>query len=177
MQSIPVRLLAASLCLFACCAAAAQTATQLPTPVRKVMAKHGVPAGGISAFVREIGKREPLLAVNADQPRQPASVIKTMTTFVALDVLGPAYTWKTEAYVTGKIIDGRLDGDLIIKGYGDPYLVTENLWKFMSSLRSRGLRDIGGNLIIDNSHFEQEARDPNAFDQQPGRSYNVLPQA
>lgn len=58
----------------------------------------------------------------------PASVIKLVTTFAGLELLGPVFTWKTEVYANGVLKEGRLQGDLIIKGYGDPRLDLESFW-------------------------------------------------
>jgi D-alanyl-D-alanine carboxypeptidase/D-alanyl-D-alanine-endopeptidase (penicillin-binding protein 4) len=100
-----------------------------------------------------------------------------LTTFAALETLGPTYQWRTEVYADGKIEGGTLTGDLLLKGFGDPYLVTERLWLLQRELRSRGLKVIDGNLVIDNSWFAREELDPGAFDGQPYRAYNALPDA
>ena len=100
-----------------------------------------------------------------------------LTTFLALENLGPAYTWKTESYLGGKLNDGSLDGDLFLKGYGDPYLVIERYWLFLRKMRQHGLQRITGDLVIDNSFFESVTTDTNAFDGQGYRVYNVVPDA
>jgi D-alanyl-D-alanine carboxypeptidase/D-alanyl-D-alanine-endopeptidase (penicillin-binding protein 4) len=100
-----------------------------------------------------------------------------VTTWLALEELGPTYTWPTEAYLQGTLDRGTLQGDLILKGYGDPYFLTEQLWQFQQQLRLRGLRTIDGDLIIDNSYFADEHGDPADFDGQASRVYNVLPDA
>jgi D-alanyl-D-alanine carboxypeptidase/D-alanyl-D-alanine-endopeptidase (penicillin-binding protein 4) len=109
--------------------------------------------------------------------RNPASAIKLVTTFVALDVLGPGYVWGTDAYVDAPIEKGRLTGDLYLKGGGDPFLVTERFWSFLRGLRDAGLRDIDGELVLDESFFDVGPVDPAAFDAKPHRSYNVAPNA
>ncbi len=154
-------------------------ATGLPPAVNRILAGHQLSPDSYSAWVQAVDAARPLLAVNADQPRNPASTIKLLTTFLALEELGPVYTWRTEAYLLGDLrTDGVLDGDLLIKGYGDPYLVTERLWLFLRQLRQRGLRDIRGDLVIDNSYFSVPAEGPRGrFDGQPYRVYNVPPDA
>ncbi len=109
--------------------------------------------------------------------RSPASIIKLVTTFAALDLLGPAHSWRTEAYLGGFLEGDRLEGDLILKGGGDPYLTTERFWTLLRGLRANGLRHIEGDLVIDNSYFETGPEDPGAFDGQPWRTYNVTPDA
>ena len=160
-----------------CSVAAADTTGALPGSVARILAGYKVPSAEFSAYVHEIGQPEPLLAFNEAVPRNPASTIKIVTTFVGLESLGPAYTWKTEAFLDGDITDGTLDGDLLIKGYGDPYFVIERFWLFLRELRNRGLSSVDGNLLIDDSYFELTADRPGSFDGQPLRVYNVIPSA
>jgi D-alanyl-D-alanine carboxypeptidase/D-alanyl-D-alanine-endopeptidase (penicillin-binding protein 4) len=150
---------------------------ELPLSVTQVLKHHGFPERGVSLYVHEIGQDEPVLSVAASRPRQPASVIKLLTTLAALEELSPAWRWKTEAYVTQPVHDGRLAGDLYIKGYGDPYLVIEHFWRFLRALRAEGLETIEGDLVLDQSQFAREAGEAGDFDNQPLRAYNVLPHA
>jgi D-alanyl-D-alanine carboxypeptidase/D-alanyl-D-alanine-endopeptidase (penicillin-binding protein 4) len=151
--------------------------TMLPDSVARILAAHKIPVDSLSIFVQEIGKDTPLLAVNSDVPRNPASTIKLLTTYMALEDLGPDYRWKTEAYLGGKLNDGLLDGDLYLKGYGDPYMVVERFWLFLRQMRQRGLLNIAGDLAIDNTYFDVPDTDPGAFDGQAFRTYNVAPDA
>ena len=82
-----------------------------------------------------------LLAWNESQPLNPASIMKLVTTDVALEMLGPTFTWKTRAYAAGTLQGDVLQGDLVIKGGGDPKLVFEHLWLFLRRIRDRGIRD------------------------------------
>ena len=126
------------LALFPAVSGAAPATSSLPEPVVTALKRHGFPTRGLSLYVHEIGQEQPLLSVAANQPRLPASTIKLLTTLVALEELTPAWRWKTEAYVTQPVRDGRLAGDLYIKGYGDPYLVIEHFWRFLRALRNSG---------------------------------------
>ena len=150
---------------------------RLPEPVAAALKRNGFPTRGLSLYVHEIGQAEPVLSVAANMPRQPASTMKLLTTLVALEELSPAWRWKTEAYATQPVRDGRLAGDLYIKGYGDPYLVIEHFWRFLRALRATGLQTIEGDLVLDQSHFARETGDAADFDNQPLRAYNVLPLA
>ena len=141
------------------------------------MNRVGIPARNISVYVRDAGTNEVVLEVNDDQPRSPASVIKVLTTFAALDALGPGYTWKTRVYVGGPLANGVLNGDLIVVGGGDPYMTDERWWRFVQSLRGRGLAKITGDFVIDPSYFAAQEGSRSDFDAQPFRSYNVLPDA
>src|SRR5574340_565071 len=169
-----MRLLAALLALF--CFSGAQAAA-LPATVSQALKKAHIPQSAIAIEVREVGKHAPLISLNTQRAMNPASTMKLLTTFAALDLLGPAYTWKTEAYIDGELKDGVLNGDLILKGYGDPKFTIEQFWLWLRELRARGLREIRGDLVIDRSYFDLPAYDPAAFDNDPVRAYNVGPDA
>jgi D-alanyl-D-alanine carboxypeptidase/D-alanyl-D-alanine-endopeptidase (penicillin-binding protein 4) len=124
--------------------------------------------------VREAGQPQPLFTHDADRPMNPASVMKLVTTYAALDLLGPDYRWKTEAYLAGKLDrNGTLNGNLVLKGYGDPKITIEQWQAFMGDLRTRGLARVTGDLVLDRSWFKVPDHDPAAFDQEPLRPYNV----
>lgn len=137
----------------------------------------GIPARNVSIYVRDASSNEVILSVNEDQPRSPASVIKVLTTYAALDSLGPSYTWKTRAYVNGRLANGVLNGDLIVVGGGDPYMTAERWWRFVQDLREQGLAKITGDFVIDHSYFAASEGSRGDFDAQPFRTYNVLPDA
>lgn len=151
--------------------------TELPTEIARVITALKVPASNVSILVQAVGADAPVLSHQADVPRNPASVMKTVTTWAALETLGPAYTWRTEVYFDGPFDGSRLNGDLVLKGYGDPFLVEEHYWKLLRSLRTTGLSDITGDFVIDDTHFDIVEPDPGAFDNEPYRTYNVVPNA
>lgn len=158
--------------------AAVNSADRLPAGVQNSLAVRDVPATSLSIQVTDLETGKSVLAWNADTPRNPASTMKLVTTLAALDLLGPSYRWYTDIYALGPIDDsGRLDGDLLIKGHGDPFLVTERVWQMLRSINQAGVREIGGRLLLDDSHFHVPAQDPGEFDRQPLRAYNVAPNA
>ena len=152
-------------------------AADLPPAVREALRHANIPLSSVGIVVREINSSTPLIQINAKQAMNPASTMKLLTTYAALELLGPAYTWRTEAYVDGKLENGVLNGNLIIKGYGNPKINSEQLWLWLHELRNRGLRDIQGDLVLDHSAFAVQESDPAAFDNDPERAYNVGPDA
>jgi D-alanyl-D-alanine carboxypeptidase/D-alanyl-D-alanine-endopeptidase (penicillin-binding protein 4) len=150
---------------------------ELPPTVRSVLELRELPPDTLSIYVEDLGTGEPLLRWLDQAPRNPASTIKLLTTLVALDLLGPAYTWNTNIYALGDIDGDTLEGDLLIQGNGDPFLVTERVWQMLRRVRQTGIRVITGDLLIDDSYFDVAAEDPAAFDRQPLRAYNVTPNA
>ena len=153
------------------------SASGLPEVVRQALTKARIPETAVGIYVREVDASQPLLAINADAAMNPASVMKLVTTYAGLELLGPAYTWRTEVYASGTLEQGKLTGDLIIKGYGDPNLNLENFWLLMRQIRQTGLKAIAGDLVLDYSHYSLPPEDPGAFDGQPYKTYNVLPEA
>jgi len=140
-------------------------AAELPAPVLKELRTAGIPPSSVAAVVREVGAASPSVSVRADAVMNPASVMKLVTTFAALELLGPAYRWKTEVYQ---------DGDnLILRGYGDPKLTYESFWLLLRALRSRGLREIRGDVLLDRSYFGPVA--DGRIDDEIYRPYNVAP--
>lgn len=149
----------------------------LPAGVRNVLNVRNLPDNSLSIYVEGLESGELILAWNEAQPRNPASVAKLLTTLVALDTLGPSYRWKTEVYLQGDVVSGKLDGDMLLKGYGDPFLVTERVWQMLRQIRQSGIQHIGGDLVLDDSYFSLDASDPAEFDGEPLRPYNVQPNA
>lgn len=110
-------------------------------------------------------------------PRTPASTMKLIPTFVALDTLGADFYWFTHVYHTGTKIDNTLYGDLIIKASGDPKLTHEDLNQLLFQVQQTGITHINGNIVIDANIFANVDKDPAAFDGKPLRPYNTSPNA
>ena len=92
---------------------------------------------------------------NADVSMNPASTMKLVTTYAALEMLGPTHQWKTEFYTDGTLNNGILQGNLYLKGGGDPKLNMEKLWLLMRDLRANGVQQITGDLVLDRNFFNQ----------------------
>jgi len=149
----------------------------LPPAVAQALAQAGIPDSHVGVLVAEIGNPTPMLAHGEKRSLNPASVMKLATTLAALDMLGPAHTFKTRVWVEGEIRDGILNGNLILQGGGDPALPQERFWLVLREIRARGLREIRGEVLLDNSFYELELADPAAFDLAPLRPYNAVPAA
>ncbi len=166
------------LCMLLVTAANAGAADRLPAGVQNSLTVRNVPPDTLSIQVTDLDSGKSVLSWNADAARNPASTMKLLTTLAALDILGPSYHWTTDVYALGDIDDnGRLDGDLLIKGHGDPFLVTERVWQLTRMINQAGIREIGGKLLLDDSHFDVPEQNPGDFDRQPLRAYNVAPNA
>ncbi len=160
-----------------CLAASLAAARDLPQPVEAALAKAGVPAAAVSVVVEPVEGGTPLVAYRANVAVNPASVMKIVTSYAALDLLGPAFTFHTDFFTRGELASGVLEGDLVIRGGGDPKLTYERVWQIAHELRARGLREIRGDIVIDRAYFAPVPHDPAKFDNDPRRAYNVGPDA
>ena len=154
-------------------AAALPVRAELPRAVGRAFLDQRVPLNRVAIVVHEVGRPKPVFAYDAQRPMTPASVMKLVTTFAALEILGREYRWRTEAYLDGPLVDGALKGDLVLKGYGDPKITVEQWQAFMAALRAGGLDAIEGDLALDRSHFALPPYDPGRFDGEPLKPYNV----
>ncbi|MFM9967309.1 MAG: D-alanyl-D-alanine carboxypeptidase/D-alanyl-D-alanine-endopeptidase [Burkholderiales bacterium] len=155
----------------------AASAQNLPAPVANALASAAIPQSQVAVLVQDLGTEKPLVAHNAAMAMNPASTIKLLTTYAALELLGPTYTWKTTAWTAAPLNDEALEGDLVLRGGGDPKLTFEHFWLLLRGLRARGIREIRGDLVLDRSWMDGSNHDPSKFDSEPTRAYNVGPDA
>ena len=167
---------AAGFALMALAAATSLPAqADLPPAVLQALKAAQIPASSVGVVVQPVDARAPLVAHNAGQAMNPASVMKLLTTYAALDLLGPAWTWKTGAWTETPAVNGVLGGNLYLKGSGDPRLAIEHLSSLLRQLRVRGIQQINGDIVLDRTVFDIASIDPAAFDDKPMRPYNVGP--
>lgn len=146
-------------------------------PLQEAAKAAGLSPDAAGIFVQDPASGRVVYAVGADRELNPASTMKLLTTYAALDMLGPAFTWKTEVWADGTLQGDVLKGNLVIKGSGDPKLTLENLWLMLRGVRNRGLKHVRGDLVLDRSAFQDVDIDPARFDGDPTRAYNVGPDA
>lgn len=151
--------------------------TRIPQSAIDVMKRHNIPLDSLSLYIVDLDHNHPLYELNPDTPRNPASVIKLVTTYAGLELLGPNHLWETRFFLDGTLTSGTLKGNLVFQGGGDPFLSRESFWHMLYTLQARGLKHIEGDLIIDDSLFEYEFGSPADFDGHPYRVYNTFPHA
>jgi D-alanyl-D-alanine carboxypeptidase/D-alanyl-D-alanine-endopeptidase (penicillin-binding protein 4) len=154
--------------------AAAQT---MPAPVSQALRAAGVSTAEVGLLVAPVDGRDPIAAHNAELAFNPASTMKLVTTYAALSLLGPEYRWTTSLAARGRIDGDTLHGDLVLRGGGDPKLVIEDMTELVARLRATGLREIRGNLVVDDSLYEVGDEAYEKFDGDPAQPYNVRPHA
>ncbi|MDR0458346.1 MAG: D-alanyl-D-alanine carboxypeptidase/D-alanyl-D-alanine-endopeptidase [Burkholderiaceae bacterium] len=169
--------------------AAPRAVAGLPPEIVRALARAGVPAEHVAMMVAPVAppgavdssaagapaQAAPRLAWRVDAPMDPASVMKLVTTYAGLDLLGPDYQWKTRVYTQGPVNGGALEGNLIIEGGGDPKLVVERLTALMQAIQAQGVRVVHGDIMLSDRIFNLPPHDPAAFDGDPLRPYNVGP--
>ena len=160
-------------------AARAQPASPsvLPDAVAAALKAANVSPLAIGIAVAPLSGSGLTLAANEMQPMNPASTMKLVTTLAGLELLGPQYQWRTDVLSAAQLKNGVLEGDLWLRGSGDPQLVIEDLWLLVQRVRGVGVREIRGHLMLDRSAFELTQHDPGAFDGEALRPYNAGPDA
>lgn len=111
----------------------------------------GTSGAGVSVRNSETG--DILYQFNGNIPRKPASTLKLLTGAATLSLLGEEYRYKTALYIDGSVSSGTLNGDVYLKGSGDPTLQYNQLLNFSKALKNEGITEINGNLYGDDSIF------------------------
>ena len=156
----------------------------MPASIALAFKQANVPLSAVSIMVTPLvtspqaplKQTPPRLQFRATEEMNPASVMKLITTSAGLSLLGPDFTWRNRIYIEGLLKDGVLQGNLYLKGSGDPKLVVERLQSLIQEVLAKGLREIKGDIILDGSVFDLPNQNPASFDDEPLRPYNVAPQ-
>lgn len=153
-------------------------AQPLPVELQQAWKNTRLPESALSVIVKEVDGPV-LFEHNATTPRNPASVMKMVTTWAGLSGLGPEHIWRTTVYTQGQAkIDaqGTLQGPLYIDAVGDPFFSVPDLWSLLRDVRMRGIKNIS-EVIVDRSVFGNVTTDTYAFDGAGDRPYNASPDA
>jgi D-alanyl-D-alanine carboxypeptidase/D-alanyl-D-alanine-endopeptidase (penicillin-binding protein 4) len=152
-------------------------AADLPEPVTRLMQSSGIPleAAGIVVMRGDTT----LISHNATQSMQPASTMKLFTAMTALEQLGPVFRGRTEFRTSADVVNGVLQGDLILRGGADADFNEDALVHMVQALRNQGIRKIKGDIVVDRLLFQPSRPDAGQppFDEYPWAYYNVIPNA
>lgn len=151
------------------------SADGLPKPVVAALKRAQIAPANLAVFAQRQDQALPAITHNPAKAMSPASVMKLVTTYAALDMLGPAYTWRTEIVSDAALENGILKGNLYIKGSGDPKITLERFWLWLRELRDGGVTTITGDVVLDQSLFDVPVE--NVIDDDPLRAYNTEPRA
>jgi D-alanyl-D-alanine carboxypeptidase/D-alanyl-D-alanine-endopeptidase (penicillin-binding protein 4) len=143
---------------------------QLRAALAEILSSSALANARAGVAVASLETGEILYAHNPDELLNPASNVKLFTTAAALARLGPEYRFETEFHVE-PATGGAVVRNLYVRGKGDPTFVSERLWEVAGELYHLGLRAVKGDLVVDDSWFDDEREGP-GFDQESGdRSY------
>ena len=152
-------------------------AADLPEPIGALLQAAHIPPEGAGIVV--LRGDSVLVSHNAQQSMQPASTMKLFTTLTALEQFGPAFRGRTEFRSGADVVNGVLQGDLIVRGGGDVDLNEDVLLHMLQALRNQGIQKIKGDVVLDRQLFQPARPDVGQppFDEFPWAYYNVIPDA
>ena len=158
---------------------ATRALAELPPALSASLQSRGLPDSAVGLIVQRVSDGATVLAHGADQSLQPASTMKVLTGWAALERLGPAYRGRTELRSIVPVANGVLNGDLTLRGLGDLDLDWRAFERMLQRVRHAGLREIRGDFHIDRTWLEPARPDMGVppFDESPEFRYNVIPDA
>jgi len=147
----------------------------LPHDIENILTKSKVKKDNVAILITDINSGEVIASLNPYKEFTPASVAKLATCYAALLELGKDFRWPTQIFYRGSIKNGILNGDIIIKPYGDPSLNSYDVRRFAKKIASYGIRKITGDMIIDRSFFQNSNKISSGFDKNFVSQYNSMP--
>ena len=127
--------------------------------VERALAARGLAGAALSALVVERATGAEVLARNPDALLMPASTQKVLTAVAALSLFGPSHRFVTTVRASRPIGPEGAVGDLFVSG-GDPAMTSEQWWRLAADLRALGLREVRGDLVLDDGLFDEQRWHP-----------------
>jgi D-alanyl-D-alanine carboxypeptidase/D-alanyl-D-alanine-endopeptidase (penicillin-binding protein 4) len=151
----------------------------LPAAVQQALLQAGLAPDSLGAIALPLGHAGRPWRFRSQVPMQPGSAMKVVTAVVALDRLGVTHTGQTRLLSGAPVVDGVLQGDLVLQGGADPDLGIATLWQLMRELRDQGITSIAGDLVLDRQRYRPARLDlvEPPFDARPESWWNVVPDA
>jgi D-alanyl-D-alanine carboxypeptidase/D-alanyl-D-alanine-endopeptidase (penicillin-binding protein 4) len=155
-----------------------EVADHVPAWLKERLIDTGLSPDGFGLHVQPLEGGPAVLSLQATRPFVLASTSKVITSMAALDLLGPNYRWRTRAYLSGPLSNGRLLGDLVIRGGGDASLTSQDLLAWFQQLREQGLHEVWGDIILNREAFNLRPQDMvSTPEPTPERPHHVRPDA
>ena len=142
--------------------------------VDALIKKHQIPENKLSIILEDSESGERLISINPSTTRSPGSVTKIFTAFAALDLLGEAYQWRTDAFIEKENNNKEIVDHLLIRGGGDPSFSIKDLEELILNIRAKGIREIRDDIYFDQTFFRQRKKSTAKFDKSPLRPYNTM---
>lgn len=154
---------------------------QIPEPVRHLLKASYMKGASFALIVKDLDNGNTVYSYDPEREMTPASVMKTVTTAAALELLGAEYRYPTTLQYDGTIVDGILQGNLYIKGSGDPSLGSSHLKPaqeafletWIEAVKKAGIREITGTILADESIFDTEGVSPKYVNEDLGSYYGA----
>lgn len=128
---------------------------------------------GLAVYDLEQNPQPLIFGLNEQNDFMPASVTKIVTATTVLQRLGASHKFQTSLWSAAKNENGTLKGDLILKGGGDSGFVSETMWFLVNELVRTGIKRIEGNVIVDDSDFDQVREDKSRDPERVDRAYDA----
>jgi len=151
----------------------AQSNASLVNEIDKALSSSCLDDRQTSVSVVSLPSGRSLYARQASTSLLPASTMKLVTSAAALNYLGPEYRFETGLFYTGQRVGDTIQGNLVIRGGGDPKLTPEQLWHIAMQVKGRGIRKIIGNLVVDDSFFDKNNHSPSQRNGVTQRAYDA----
>ncbi|MHB8418463.1 MAG: D-alanyl-D-alanine carboxypeptidase/D-alanyl-D-alanine endopeptidase [Myxococcales bacterium] len=164
-------LLAALVASVATTALAATPDPDLPARLQSLIRSGPLSDSHAGIEVLSLGDGRVVFGSHAHELLNPASNTKIFTSAAALARLGPDYRWTTEVYLDAPLEKGVERGNVTLRGKGDPALVSERLWEMADELWHQGLRQVRGDLVLDDSFFDAVTEGPGWDQEDTDRAY------
>jgi D-alanyl-D-alanine carboxypeptidase/D-alanyl-D-alanine-endopeptidase (penicillin-binding protein 4) len=124
--------------------------------VDSALAQPYLRGAAVSILMESLSTGETLYERHPDRTMIPASNMKVVTAATALHVLGPDFVFETVVASDARAGGPSLDGNLYVRGSGDPSLVSEELWRLVEEIRVLGIERVTGDLVLDVSCFDAQ---------------------
>lgn len=143
--------------------------------LQKMIKHSGIPESDLGLYITtgEGDHQEVVLDVNSKKKMIPASISKVATSSAVLEYFPPGYKFKTQLVSAGTAQDKVLKGDLYLKGGGDPSFVSENMWFLVNNFKRNEIQKIEGDLVVDDSFFDQKRYDSSRQSERVDRAYDA----
>ncbi|MFP4597280.1 MAG: D-alanyl-D-alanine carboxypeptidase/D-alanyl-D-alanine-endopeptidase [Persicimonas sp.] len=149
----------------------AKEAAELDSAVRAILAGSDVTRGTVGIHVEDVDTGQVLVSRSADEPMNPASNVKLITSAAALDTFGPQHSFGTRLMAEGVDDAGTVEGSLYVEGGGEAFLLFEDFLDWAGQLRQKGVTAIEGDIVIDDTAFDGDYLPPGFEQKDEDASY------
>ena len=152
----------------------AEASAEFASEVQKLIQHSGLNSSAFGILIQsaETGAT-PLFSLQPDKKLIPASITKVVTSAMVLEKMPPGTKIKTQLLSSGGVENGVLKGSLYLKGGGDPSFVSENMWYLVNVFTRQKIREIQGDIIVDDSLFDRERFDASRQEERVDRAYDA----